>query len=195
MSLCCTVGQNAERPRRTKLEPTSLLNTVARIAYYGFYRFMCIYIYIYIYIHTYICIYTYVYIYMYIYVYVYICIICIYAYTHVHTHTYIYIYIQLLINNFSDDKIPSAEQSAAAGRAMNGATVHTGENYTSLKIDMRSFWYDNPGHSGFNSRRNPSFGISANGAGQSSGVEHQTRGAYRRIPVLSPSLPRPSCSR
>jgi len=54
---------------------------------------------------------------------------------------------------------------------------------------MRSFWYDNPGHSGFNSRRNPSFGISANGAGQSSGLEHQTRGAYRRIPVLSPSSP------
>jgi len=51
---------------------------------------------------------------------------------------------------------------------------------------MRSFWYDNPGHSGFNSRRNPSFGISANGAGQSSGLEHQTRGAYRRIPALSP---------
>jgi len=56
---------------------------------------------------------------------------------------------------------------------------------------MRSFWYDNPGHSGFNSRRNPSFGISANGAGQSSGLEHQTRGAYRRTPVLSPS-PSPS---
>lgn len=33
----------------------------------------------------------------------------------------------------------AACQQAAAAK---GTTVHTGENYTSLKINMRSFWYD-----------------------------------------------------